>query len=279
MEHVMELTMLNGFRATLVGEEKSKATVDKYLRDLETFYRFARGKVITKELVIRFKQELVERYAPASVNSMLAAINRFFKEQGWYDCVVKSLKIQRQSFREKERELTKAEYFRLLQAAKERGNTRLYVLMQTMCATGIRVSEVRFITMEAVRRGRATVSLKGKIRQVLLPADLCRELKRYAKEQGIRAGQLFVTKSGRPLDRSNILHEMKALCKTAGVERTKVFPHNLRHLFACLYYKVSKDLSRLADVLGHTNVNTTRIYTCVSGMEHVRQLERLGLVI
>ena len=148
-----------------------------------------------------------------------------------------------------------------------------------MCATGIRVSEVRFITMEAVRRGRATVSLKGKIRQVLLPADLCRELKRYAKEQGIRAGQLFVTKSGKPLDRSNILHEMKALCKTAGVERTKVFPHNLRHLFACLYYKVSKDLSRLADVLGHTNVNTTRIYTCVSGMEHVRQLERLGLVI
>lgn len=279
MEHVMELTMLNGFRATLVGEEKSKATVDKYLRDLETFYRFARGKVITKELVIRFKQELVERYAPASVNSMLAAINCFFKEQGWYDCVVKSLKIQRQSFREKERELTKAEYFRLLQAAKERGNTRLYVLMQTMCATGIRVSEVRFITMEAVRRGRATVSLKGKIRQVLLPADLCRELKRYAKEQGIRAGQLFVTKSGKPLDRSNILHEMKALCKTAGVERTKVFPHNLRHLFACLYYKVSKDLSRLADVLGHTNVNTTRIYTCVSGMEHVRQLERLGLVI
>lgn len=279
MEHVMEFTMLNGFRATLVGEEKSKATVDKYLRDLETFYRFARGKVITKELVIRFKQELVERYAPASVNSMLAAINRFFKEQGWYDCVVKSLKIQRQSFREKERELTKAEYFRLLQAAKERGNTRLYVLMQTMCATGIRVSEVRFITMEAVRRGRATVSLKGKIRQVLLPADLCRELKRYAKEQGIRAGQLFVTKSGKPLDRSNILHEMKALCKTAGVERTKVFPHNLRHLFACLYYKVSKDLSRLADVLGHTNVNTTRIYTCVSGMEHVRQLERLGLVI
>ena len=192
---------------------------------------------------------------------------------------MKSLKIQRQSFREKERELTKAEYFRLLQAAKERGNTRLYVLMQTMCATGIRVSEVRFITMEAVRRGRATVSLKGKIRQVLLPADLCRELKRYAKEQGIRAGQLFVTKSGKPLDRSNILHEMKALCKTAGVERTKVFPHNLRHLFACLYYKVSKDLSRLADVLGHTNVNTTRIYTCVSGMEHVRQLERLGLVI
>ncbi len=279
MEHVMELTMLNGFRATLVGEEKSKATVDKYLRDLETFYRFAGGKVITKELVIRYKQELVERYAPASVNSMLAAINCFFKEQGWYDCVVKSLKIQRQSFREKERELTKAEYFRLLQAAKERGNTRLYVLMQTMCATGIRVSEVRFITMEAVRRGRATVSLKGKIRQVLLPADLCRELKRYAKEQGIRAGQLFVTKSGRPLDRSNILHEMKALCKTAGVERTKVFPHNLRHLFACLYYKVSKDLSRLADVLGHTNVNTTRIYTCVSGMEHVRQLERLGLVI
>lgn len=279
MEHVMELTMLNGFRATLVGEEKSKATVDKYLRDLETFYRFAGGKVITKELVIRYKQELVERYAPASVNSMLAAINCFFKEQGWYDCVVKSLKIQRQSFREKERELTKAEYFRLLQAAKERGNTRLYVLMQTMCATGIRVSEVRFITMEAVRRGRATVSLKGKIRQVLLPADLCRELKRYAKEQGIRAGQLFVTKSGKPLDRSNILHEMKALCKTAGVERTKVFPHNLRHLFACLYYKVSKDLSRLADVLGHTNVNTTRIYTCVSGMEHVRQLERLGLVI
>lgn len=218
MEHVMNLTMLNSFRATLVSDEKSKATINKYLRDLETFFRFAAGNVITKELVISYKQYLVERYAPASVNSMLAAINRFFKVQGWYDCIVKSLKIQRQSFREKERELTKAEYFRLLQAAKERGNARLYVLMQTICATGIRVSEVQFITMEAVRRGRAAVSLKGKTRQVLLPSDLCRELKRYAKEQGISTGKIFVTKGGKPLDRSNILHEMKALCKTAGVE-------------------------------------------------------------
>lgn len=279
MDHVMNLTMLNSFRATLVSDEKSKATINKYLRDLETFFQFATGNVITKELVISYKQHLVERYAPASVNSMLAAINRFFKVQGWYDCIVKSLKIQRQSFREKERELTKDEYFRLLHAAKKRGNTRLCVLMQTICATGIRVSEVQFITVEAVRRGRVGVSLKGKTRQVLLPSDLCRELQRYAKEQGISTGRIFVTKGGKPLDRSNILHEMKDLCKTAGVERTKVFPHNLRHLFACLYYQVSKDLSRLADVLGHSNVNTTRIYTCVSGLEHIRQLERLGLII
>lgn len=278
MGYVINASMLDDFRAMLVNDEKSKATIEKYTRDLESFCRFAHGMAVTKELVIGYKQYLVERYAPASVNSMLAAINRFFREQGWYDCIVKALKIQRQSFREKERELTKEEYYRLLRAAKQRGNTRLYLLMQTICSTGIRVSEVRFITVEVVRRGRAVVSLKGKTRQVLLPSALCRELKSYAKEKGIRSGSIFVTAGGKPMDRSNILHEMKALCQLAGVERTKVFPHNLRHLFACLYYKVSKDLSRLADVLGHSNVNTTRIYTCVSGAEHARQLERMGLV-
>ena len=267
------------FKGKLIQDEKSQATIQKYIRDVETFFTFAEGEAITKKLVIRYKQSLVERYAPASVNSMLAALNRFFKEMGWYDCIVKAVKVQRQAFRTRERELTKAEYYRLLNAAKAKGDVRLYLLMETICATGIRVSELRFITVEALQHGRTFVSLKGKTRQVLIPATLCRELKRYAKEHGISAGSIFITKNGNPMDRSNILHCMKALCHLAKVDRQKVFPHNLRHLFACLYYKAVKDLSRLADILGHDSVNTTRIYTSVSGSEQRRQIERLGLVV
>lgn len=267
------------FRDRLIQQEKSRATVEKYLRDIRAFAAFAGAEQVSKEGVIAYKQRLMERYAPASVNSMLAALNCFFKEMGWYECLVKAVKIQRQAFRSRERELSREEYYRLLEAAKERHNSRLYLLMQTICATGIRVSELRFITVEALKLGRATVSLKGKTRQVLLPRDLVKELKNYAAEQRIRSGSIFITRSGRPMDRSNILHEMKSLCEAARVDPTKVFPHNLRHLFACLFYKASKDLSRLADLLGHSSVDTTRIYTCVSGSEQQRQIERLGLVI
>ena len=188
------------------------------------------------------------------------------------------MKIQREAFRNRERELNKSEYFRLLETAKKQENIRLYLLMQTLCATGIRVSELPFITVEAVRSGRAVVSLKGKTRTVLIPTTLRRELSRYVRDKDLKSGSIFVTKNGRPMDRSNILHEMKALCEEAGVDRKKVFPHNLRHLFACLFYQKEKDLSRLADLLGHSNVNTTRIYTCVSGDEQERQIDQLGLV-
>ena len=210
---------------------------------------------------------------------MLAALNCFFKEVGWLDCVVKVVKIQRRAFRSQERELTRAEYLRLLKAAQQRKDMRLYYLMQTLCATGLRVSELRFITVEAVEQGSAVVSLKGKTRQILLPTALCRELKRYIRQQNISGGSVFVTRSGAPMDRSNILHAMKSLCEAAGVDRKKVFPHNLRHLFACLYYKASKDISHLADLLGHSSIDTTRIYTCVSSAEQKRQIDRLGLVI
>ena len=271
--------MIFAFKEVLLNEERSTATIQKYIRDVRAFAAFVGTQVLGKEVVIQYKRILIEKYAPASVNSMLAAINRFLKEFGYYDCTVKALRIQRQAFRSTERELSKAEYFRLLEAAKKKKANWLFMLMQTICATGIRVSELQFITVEAVKSGSAVVSLKGKTRQVLIPAALCKELKRYAKSRGIHRGSIFVTRSGNALYRSNILHAMKALCKEAGVEKRKVFPHNLRHLFACLYYKASRDISRLADLLGHSSINTTRIYTSVSGSEQQRQIERLGLVI
>lgn len=279
MENKITTTNIEQFHARLVEDEKSEATIEKYLRDVEAFFSFVGEETVTKETAMRYKEHLKKHYKPASVNSMLAAVNRFFREMGWFGCIVKALKIQREAFRPKERELSKAEYFRLLEAAKENGNTRLYLLMQTLCSTGIRVSELPFITVEAVRSGQAIVSLKGKTRRVLLPAALRRELKHYIRDKGLKCGSIFVTKTGRPMDRSNILHEMKKLCDAAGVDRKKVFPHNLRHLFACLFYQKEKDPIRLADLLGHSNVNTTRIYTCVSGDEQERQIEQLGLVV
>lgn len=279
MENKMTAANIEQFHDRLIEDEKSEATIEKYLRDVRTFFSFAGDEAVTKETAVRYKEHLKKNYQPASVNSMLAAVNRFFREMGWFECIVKALKIQREAFRPKERELSKEEYLRLLEAAKENGNTRLYLLMQTLCATGIRVSELPFITVEAVRSGQAIVSLKGKTRRILLTAALRRELKHYIKERNLKSGSIFITKSGRPMDRSNILHEMKALCDAAGVDRKKVFPHNLRHLFACLFYQKEKDPIRLADLLGHANVNTTRIYTCVSGDEQERQIEELGLVI
>lgn len=270
---------INQFHAKLRQDEKSTATIEKYLRDVRKFFAFSEDGKISKELVIRYKQYLMEHYAPASVNSMLASVNSFLKTVGLRECVVKALKIQRQTFRARERELSKEEYFRLLAAAKRRKDPRLNLLLQTICATGIRVGELRFITVDAIHQGKAVVSLKGKTRQVLIPSALCRELKRYIRMRGIHAGSVFISKHGNPLDRSNILHEMKSLCEEAHVERGKVFPHNLRHLFACIYYKASKDISRLADILGHSSINTTRIYTSVSCEEQKREIERLGLLI
>lgn len=280
MEHVMNQKMLEQFRQRMIEEEKAAATIEKYLRDVNAFWRFAGASgLVSKEVVIAYKEHLVARYSSASVNSMLAAVNCFLKEMGWQECTVKAVKVQKEAFRAPEKDLSKKEYYRLLDAAKKKGNLRLYLLMQTLCATGIRVGELRCITVEALHVGRAKVSSKGKSRTVLLPMPLCRKLKRYAREKNIKSGSIFVTRTGNPMDRSNICHEMKALCKAAGVLREKIFPHNLRHLFACTYYQKGKDLPHLADLLGHSNINTTRIYTLVSEREQVRQIEILGLVV
>lgn len=281
---IWDMDMRERFRRHLVEEEKSSATVEKYLRDVRHFFRYvkeqpAARQEVTKEQVISWKEELVRSYAVTSVNSMLASVNHFFKWMGWYDCVVRSLKVQKTTFRAGEKELTREEYIRLLHAARKKKKERLYYLLQTLCATGIRVSELPFITVQALRRGRAQVSLKNKTRTVLLPEKLCRLLKKYIRKKNIRSGSIFITRSGRPLDRSNILHDMKKLCREAQVEESKVFPHNLRHLFACTYYHRKKDIVHLADLLGHSNINTTRIYTQESGKEESRLLSQLGLVL
>lgn len=280
MEYVIRTEDMVWFQRKMEEEEKSRATVEKYMRDLRAFRRFLGDDgIVNKERVIAYKTDILSRYAATSVNSMLAAVNGFLKEMGWHDCVVKAARLQQETFRAMTRELSQEEYFALLDVARRRGKERLLCLMETICATGIRVSELPFVTVEAVRVGRASVSLKGKTRTVLLPEALRRELADYIRQKDIRRGSIFVTISGRPLDRTNILHEMKALAKEAGVDESKVFPHNLRHLFACTYYKKEKDLCRLADLLGHTSVNTTRTYTKISYAEQLRQIERLDLVL
>lgn len=267
------------FRNFLIDDEKSAVTVEKYIRDISSFALWVKGNEITKATVLAYKQMLMEKYAPTSVNSMLSSLNSFFAYNEWYDCRVKTLKIQRQIFRGKEKELTKAEYERLLRAAKQKNNLRLYYVMQTICSTGIRISELKYVSCDAVKRGRADINCKGKIRVVMFPKELCRMLTVYMKENHIKSGSVFVSRSGKPLDRSNIWSDMKKLCDSAGISKEKVFPHNLRHLFAFTYYSVQKDIIRLADILGHSNVNTTRIYTMESGETHRRQIQKLGLLL
>lgn len=270
---------LSEYENYLRSEERSTNTVTKYIRDLRTFFSYLEGGEVRKEDVIRFKEHLLEQYAPVSVNSMLAAVNGFLEWSGLPQMKVKPVKIQKSIFANPEKELTQEEYRRLVRAAEQKQNDRLSMLLQTMCATGIRVSEVCYITVEAVHMGRATVDCKGKTRIVFLPGELCRELSRYCKRKGIGSGVIFRTSGGKPLDRTNIWRDMKALCMAAHVKPGKVFPHNLRHLFARTYYRIEKDLSRLADLLGHSSVATTRIYTMESGRTHMRQLERMGLVL
>ena len=266
------------FREYLVNEEKAQATVNKYLHDIGEFQIWLDERELCKTAVLAYKSYLCEQYAPASVNAAVSSLNSFFNFMEWYDLRVKNLKIQKQIFASTDKELTKAEYDRLLQAAKQKKNERLYLLMQTICSTGIRVSEVRYVTVEAVSHGVAEINCKGKRRQVFLPKQLCQILKQYIKEQKIKGGAVFITKNGNPLDRSNIWSDMKKLCKVANVSEKKVFPHNLRHLFARTYYSLQKDIVRLADILGHSSVNTTRIYTMETGEIHRRQIQKLGLL-
>lgn len=268
------------YKQYLQKEERSNGTVEKYLRDIRSFLRFLNGRAVTKELTALWKEELLARgYAPVTVNTMLSALNSLFTFLGCEEYRVKFLKIQRKLFRERSRELTKEEYRKLVTAAKSLGKERLALLIETICATGIRVSEVRYITTEAVRRGRAEIFLKGKIRVILLSAKLCRKLLKYAAKERIASGALFRTKNGKEIGRRQIWAELKRLCIPAEVEPSKVFPHNLRHLFATIFYKACKDMARLADLLGHSSIETTRIYLVSSGEEQRRQLDKLGLIL
>ena len=244
------------FKDYLISEEKSEATIEKYIRDKNAFYIWICGREVNKSVVIEYKNEIIELYAPASANSMLSSINSFFAYMEWYECKVKTFKIQKQIFASKEKELTKNEYEKLLKAAKKKNNAK-----------------------EAIVKGQATINCKGKMRVVILPEKLCVALRRYAKEHMIISGAIFVSKNGKPLDRSNIWKMLKNLCESAGVSKEKVFPHNFRHLFARTYYSLEKDVIRLADILGHSSVNTTRIYTMETGEVHRMQLQRLGLLL
>ncbi len=270
--------IVEGFTLYLYEEEKSPNTIEKYMRDVHFFCKWLGGKSVDKSVVLAYKKELCEKYAPKSVNSILSSLNALFIYMNWYDLKVKTLKIQRRIFADKEKELTKAEYERLLTAAKNKRNERLYYLMQTIGSTGLRISELKYVTCEAVNAGQATINCKGKIRQVFLPKQLCKMLKAYIKQQKIKNGSVFITKSGNPLDRSTVWKMLKDLCESAKVARSKVFPHNFRHLFAKTFYSLKKDIVRLADILGHSSIETTRIYTVETGETHIRQLQRLGLL-
>lgn len=279
-QKINQTEMLLKFKKNMKTGEKSQATIEKYLRDTKQFLEeLGEGSEITKDRVIAYKESLAERYAVTSANSKVAAVNCFLRTAGCEGCSVKSFKVQKNVFRTKERELTKEEYIRLVKTAQRHGKRQLGMLIQTICATGIRISELPYVTVEALYTRRAVVSLKGKTRIVLLPAELCRELTAYVRTENIRSGSIFVTRNGKPLDRSNIFHSMKKLCEDAEVDRDKVFPHNLRHLFAVTYYKAEKDVCHLADILGHSSINTTRLYTIISCEEQEQQINGLGLLI
>ena len=270
---------ISGFKEYLFLEEWSRATVEKYIWDVKVFSAFVNGVEITKEVVIEYKRHLQEAYAVRSVNSMLASINSLFVFLGWQELKVKSIKLQQQIYCPEERELTKAEYTRLCRAAKHKRNERLNLILQTICGTGIRVSELQFITVEAARRGEASVSCKAKTRSVFIVKELQKKLLRYAAEQNIKSGMIFVTRKGKPLSRTNIWREMKNLCIEAEVNPKKVFPHNLRHLFARVFYGIEKDIAKLPDILGHSSIDTTRIYIISTGTEHRKRMENMRLIV
>lgn len=279
-EKKLTVIMIGQFQKYLAEEEKSIATMEKYIRDVTAFADYCGENDIKKDTVIAYKQKLIERgYAPRSVNSMLASLNSLFSFLGWSELKVRSMKIQQQVFCSEEKELTRAEYERLCRTAERQKKERLSLILQTICSTGIRVSELPFITAEAVKSGKTTVSLKGKTRTVFLVKDLRRKLLCYIQKHGIGEGSVFVTRTGKPISRTNIWREMKSLCREAKVDPRKVFPHNLRHLFARIFYTIEKDIVRLADILGHSNVNTTRIYIVSTGSEHCRRMERMHLLI
>ncbi len=267
------------YKDHLLQEERSPATVEKYLRDVKEFVRWLDGGPVSKQSAVAWKSGLLSRgLTPATVNAKLCAVNSLLRFLGWDECRVKLLRVQRRVFREQARSLSREEYLRLLDTARDQGRTRLELLMEAICSTGIRVGEVKYLTVEAARAGKAVVTLKGKVRVILLPGKLCRKLLKYAQKQKTASGEIFLTKDGTSLSRKQIWREMKSLCAAAGVKPSKVFPHNLRHLFATVFYRACRDIVKLADVLGHSSIETTRIYLQSTGLEHTRCLERLELI-
>lgn len=279
MSRIITNSMIGEFKSYLRSDEKSENTIKKYVRDVRAFCDFTESREVSKSVVIEFKTSLVENYEVTSANSMIAAVNAFLRFMGWLDCCIKQFKVQKKAFCSEEKELTKSEYVRLVNTAKQKGNERLNLILQTICGTGIRVSELQFITVEAVRKGEAVVSSKNKTRTVFIVRELQKKLLNYIKTKGITTGCIFITKSGKSMSRCNIWREMKALCEQAGVSTDKVFPHNLRHLFARTFYGIEKDIAKLADILGHSSINTTRIYIITTGAEHKRKMENMRLII
>lgn len=270
---------ISDFKAFLQEDEKSGATLEKYIRDICRFADFVLERKISKQTVLEYKSFLKERYAVSSANSMIASLNAFLRFEGWYDLCVKQFKVQKSAYSSEERELTKQEYGALVSAAKNKNNERLSLIIQTICSTGIRVSELQYITVDAVKNGEATVSCKGKTRKIFIVSSLRKKLLNYIEASAVQNGAVFVTRSGKPMNRSNVWKEMKRLCKDANVLPSKVFPHNLRHLFARTFYTIEKDIAKLADILGHSNINTTRIYIMTTGEEHRRRMENMRLII
>lgn len=276
---VLTDTMIREYAGSLREQERVEATIEKYCHDIRAFVLWLEGGPVTKESAARWKEHLLaDRLSPATVNAKLSAVNGLFRFLGWDECRVKFLKVQQKVFRDPARELKKEDYARLVAAARRQGREWLALAMETMCGAGLRVSEIRYITVEAARAGRADMALKGKIRTILLPGKLARKLQKYAQKQKIVSGAIFRTGDGMPMSRFQIWRAMKSLCREAGVEPPRVFPHNLRHLFATTFYQATRDIVKLADVLGHSSINTTRIYLMTTGEEHARCLERLGLV-
>ena len=278
-ERILTADIICQFKEHLILEERSENTIEKYMRDIKAFIAFLSDATLAKETVIEYKKHLQENYAVRSVNSMLASINSLFDFLGWTELKVKSIKLQQQIYCPEEKELTRAEYERLCRTAEKNHNERLNLILQTICGTGIRVSELQFITVEAVKNGEAVVSLKGKTRSVFIVKQLKQNLLRYAAEQGIKSGCIFITRTGKPISRTNIWRDMKSLCEEANVNPNKVFPHNLRHLFARVFYGIEKDIAKLADILGHSSINTTRIYIISTGTEHRQRMENMRLII
>ena len=278
-ERIISEEKIGQFERFLIDEERGINTIKKYLHDVRYFCSFCGERRIEKSIVIEYKDVLAESYTPSGANSMIAALNSFFRFLGWGDLCVKQLKVQREVYAPEEKELTRAEYERLIRCAEHQGNERISLIIQTICSSGMRVSELSFVTLEAVKRGEVTVACKGKRRVVFIVRELRKRLLSYAERRGIKAGAIFISRSGKALHRSNIWREMKALCREARVCETKVFPHNLRHLFARIFYSIDKDIAKLADILGHSSINTTRIYVMTTCTEHRRRMERMRLII
>ena len=279
MKRMITNSMIEDFEVYLYSDEKSMNTIKKYLRDVKAFCEFTGSREVSKAVVMEFKTSLVEKYEISSANSIIAAVNAFLRFIEWEDCCIKQFKVQKKLFCSEEKELTKAEYIRLINTARKNGNERLNLIIQTICGTGIRVGELQYITVEAVRKGEAIVTCKNKTRTIFIVQELQKRLLHYIKSKNITTGCIFITKTGKPMSRCNIWREMKNLCERAGVNPKKVFPHNLRHLFARTFYGIEKDIAKLADILGHSSINTTRIYIIATGDEHRRRMENMRLII